>query len=126
VKNITAFILLLAFSGSTLYNALAVADYFLRYDYYKTVLCEKRADTSNSCHGTCQLNNDLADEESPNPKIPEITRFEFTAQLSENLKSLEPFDLSRVSKKTSTQIQFPISNKSTAGVFHPPQIVSLS
>jgi|GEM_PF-3493662 len=39
----------------TLYNIGMLADYALRYDHYKTVLCENQDKPELKCNGTCQF-----------------------------------------------------------------------
>lgn len=60
-----------------------MVNYWVQYDYYKTVLCENKDMPELECNGTCQLAKELKAAEKPAeaPKVPsslEIQQLFFT------------------------------------------------
>lgn len=56
-----------------------VADYFLRYDYYSSVLCVNKAKPELKCNGKCHLALQKQEDNEQNTPLPELRVFEFFA-----------------------------------------------
>jgi hypothetical protein len=51
----------------TLYNMGMLTDYALRYDHYKTVLCENQDKPELKCNGTCQFAQEVQRQQEQEP-----------------------------------------------------------
>lgn len=73
VKHGISILFLIAFSTTAFYNAFVVADYFVRFDYYSTVLCENQDEPEMQCHGKCQLAVEKEEpQQAPKPQLKEF------------------------------------------------------
>jgi transcriptional antiterminator Rof (Rho-off) len=75
MKWIAILLLNVSFAASTLFNAFVVADYFVRFDYYSTVLCENQDKPELACNGKCHLalsQEQGNKQEAPLPKLKEF------------------------------------------------------
>jgi len=79
VKIILSYILTLAFSTTAFFNAFVVGDYFLRFDYYVSVLCENKDLPALACHGTCHLKTELTKDPTSNKQLPPLAEFKIQA-----------------------------------------------
>ena len=79
MKKIVAILLNAIFSASTLFSAFVVGDYFVRYDYYSTVLCENQEEPELQCNGKCHLALNQPDEQEQEAPLPELVEFEVQA-----------------------------------------------
>ncbi len=70
LKQITAFIFLLAFAGQTFSKAFVVFDYFTNTQAYAKN-CENKAKPTMHCNGKCQMMKKLKQEEKKDQQNPE-------------------------------------------------------
>lgn len=74
-----AILLLLVFSGHSIYNTVLIADYAARYDYYANVMCENKELPEMHCNGKCVLMQKMkAAQPAPVP-VPEIVLLDLEA-----------------------------------------------
>ena len=71
-KQISIYILLIAFVMQTFSQVTIYASFFLQQDYIAEFLCINKDVESSTCNGNCQLKKELAKESSQdeNQKIP--------------------------------------------------------
>ena len=88
MKKAVAILLNIVFSISTLFSAFVVADYFVRYDYYRTVLCENQDEPELECNGKCHLALNQEESQNQEAPLPELKEFQVEALDSESELSL--------------------------------------
>ena len=71
MRQITAFILLLAFMASTFSKAVIVVDFYANQDYIAKYICEYRNKPIIDCGGSCYLRKQLAREDNQDKTNPE-------------------------------------------------------
>ncbi len=88
MKKAVAILLNIVFSTSTLFSAFVVADYFVRYDYYRTVLCENQDEPELECNGKCHLALNQEENQNQEAPLPELKEFQVEALHSEGENSI--------------------------------------
>lgn len=79
MKKAVAILLNIVFSASMLFSAFVVADYFVRYDYYRTVLCENQDEPELECNGKCHLALNQEEDQKQDAPLPKIEEFQVEA-----------------------------------------------
>ncbi len=74
----------------TVCNLSSLLDYAVRYDHYKSVLCENKERPELKCNGKCQLA--LEQKEQDQQQIPTL---ETVLELDPMRASVQPLDISR-------------------------------
>lgn len=94
MKKVVAFLLNVVFSASSLFSAFVIGDYFVRYDYYSTVLCDNQDKPEMQCNGKCHLALNQPTQQDQKAPLPEIVEFEIQAVSSkiDNFIATMPFD----------------------------------
>ena len=88
-KRILSIVLFMTLSFPTVRNLSSLLDYAVRYDHYKTVLCENKERPELKCNGKCQLA--LEQKEQDQPQIPTL---ETVLELDPMRASFQPLDIS--------------------------------
>ncbi len=88
-KRILSIVLFMTLSFPTVRNLSSLLDYAVRYDHYKTVLCENKERPELKCNGKCQLA--LEQKEQDQPQIPTL---ETVLELDPMRASVQPLDIS--------------------------------
>lgn len=67
-----------------LFQGLAFVDYYVRLEYYSTVLCENKEKPELKCNGKCQIKHFINDNygESKKPTLPP-SQFKFEALITD-------------------------------------------
>ena len=70
LKQLIAFLLLIAFATQTFGQAITVANFYINQNYIAKNLCENRDKPQLKCCGKCQLSKKLKQEEKQDQQIP--------------------------------------------------------
>lgn len=125
MKKVVAILLNAIFSASTLFSAFVVGDYFVRYDYYSTVLCENQEEPELQCNGKCHLALNQPDEQEQEAPLPELVEFE--VQAVSNVLEVIPAVSTTYYKSDSFHFESKLHHTDfTLQLLRPPQIIVLA
>ena len=93
MKKVFAIFFILLVATSIVLKGILMVNYWVQYDYYKTVLCENKDRPELKCNGTCHLAKELKPIEKPAeaPTVPaslEIQQLLFASAASTKIINL--------------------------------------
>lgn len=101
-------------------SAVVVADFFIRSDYYSTILCENQDKPEKSCHGKCQLAKTVKSEKENEAPLPEFNTFTFEWIISDEVVAFNN-NLREFNKDGFCYCQPHYKIDFSSGYFHPPE-----